>query len=253
MYVRLAFAVAAHMEPDILIVDEVLAVGDAEFQKKCLGKMDEVTHKEGRTILFVSHNLSAISKLCDKVIVLNEGKVVAIKKTEEAIEFYQKQVPAPEENSKQLHINADITATNFLINEKPISSLNPIQSGEEISIECELQNTGEKKTLNIGYGIRRRKDGVIVIFTHAELEGIELTIDEKNKVSMYFEKTRLSPGEYTIEFHAWLEGRLILTEKEIGIISILPCTAFGAEQTFTNFPSVIMTDSKWHVERIFSK
>lgn len=73
MYVRLAFAVAAHLEPDILIVDEVLAVGDADFQKKCLGKMKEVTHADGRTILFVSHNMQAINTLCDKAIWLNKG------------------------------------------------------------------------------------------------------------------------------------------------------------------------------------
>ena len=64
MYVRLAFAVAAHLEPEILVVDEVLAVGDAEFQKKCLGKMDEVSRRHGRTVLFVSHNMEAVLKLC---------------------------------------------------------------------------------------------------------------------------------------------------------------------------------------------
>ena len=75
MYVRLAFAVAAHLEPEILIVDEVLAVGDAAFQRKCLGKMGDVT-KEGRTVLFVSHNLLAIQSLCQRAIWLNEGRVV---------------------------------------------------------------------------------------------------------------------------------------------------------------------------------
>ena len=64
MYARLAFAVAAHLEPDILVVDEVLAVGDAQFQQKCLGKMDEVSRREGRTVLFVSHNMGVIQKLC---------------------------------------------------------------------------------------------------------------------------------------------------------------------------------------------
>jgi lipopolysaccharide transport system ATP-binding protein len=64
--VRLAFAIASHLEPEILLVDEVLAVGDAEFQKKCLGKMEDVSKGEGRTILFVSHNMSAIQKLCNK-------------------------------------------------------------------------------------------------------------------------------------------------------------------------------------------
>lgn len=78
MYVRLAFAVAAHLEPDILVVDEVLAVGDSEFQKKCLGKMKEVSVNEGRTILFVSHNMSAISNLCNRAILLSSGRLTDI-------------------------------------------------------------------------------------------------------------------------------------------------------------------------------
>lgn len=76
MYLRLAFAVAAHLEPDVLIVDEVLAVGDAQFQKKCLGKMSSVS-KEGRTVLFVSHNLTAVRTLCTRAILLRQGRVVA--------------------------------------------------------------------------------------------------------------------------------------------------------------------------------
>src|SRR3989338_8619449 len=75
MYVRLAFAVAAHLEPEILLVDEVLAVGDAQFQKKCLGKMEDVAN-EGRTILFVSHNMAAVKSLCSRTILLDKGKIV---------------------------------------------------------------------------------------------------------------------------------------------------------------------------------
>ena len=88
MYVRLAFSVAAHMEPDILLVDEVLAVGDAEFQKKCLGKMEEVTQAKGRTILFVSHNMAAIQRLCSKTIWLEKGKVKMFGETEEVVNHY---------------------------------------------------------------------------------------------------------------------------------------------------------------------
>ena len=76
MYVRLAFAVAAHLEPEILVIDEVLAVGDAQFQKKCLGKMEDVSKNEGRTVLFVSHNLSAIKSLCTSSIILHQGKKI---------------------------------------------------------------------------------------------------------------------------------------------------------------------------------
>ena len=87
MYVRLAFAVAAHLEPEILIVDEVLAVGDAQFQKKCLGKMEEVG-EEGRTVLFVSHNMSAIEALCSKAILLKSGCIISSGKTEDVVGDY---------------------------------------------------------------------------------------------------------------------------------------------------------------------
>ena len=78
MYVRLAFAVAAHLEPEILIVDEVLAVGDAEFQKKCLGKMDDVSRRSGRTVLLVSHNIAAIRSLSHKVLFLEKGRLIVL-------------------------------------------------------------------------------------------------------------------------------------------------------------------------------
>jgi lipopolysaccharide transport system ATP-binding protein len=88
MYVRLAFAVAAHLEPDILILDEVLAVGDAEFQKKCLGKMREVSHSAGRTILFVSHSMQAVTNLCEKGLWLQHGQVKAIGEASTVVNQY---------------------------------------------------------------------------------------------------------------------------------------------------------------------
>ena len=88
MYVRLGFAIAAHLDPDVLIVDEVLAVGDADFQKKALGKMENVSHGEGRTILFVSHNMSSIINLCNRAILLNEGKIVADGKADKVVRQY---------------------------------------------------------------------------------------------------------------------------------------------------------------------
>lgn len=88
MYMRLAFAVAAHLEPDILIVDEVLAVGDAEFQKKCLGKMHEVSTKQGRTILYVSHNLPSVTNLCNRAMHLQNGKVLEIGPASKIVNSY---------------------------------------------------------------------------------------------------------------------------------------------------------------------
>lgn len=91
MYVRLAFAVAAHLEPEILIIDEVLAVGDAEFQKKCIGKMGEVT-KEGRTVLFVSHNMTAIQNLCSRAILIKSGNLIADDNINNVLNVYKSSV-----------------------------------------------------------------------------------------------------------------------------------------------------------------
>ena len=95
MSVRLAFAVAAHLEPEILIVDEVLAVGDAEFQKKCLGKMEQVTKRDGRTILFVSHNLVTVQSLCKRAVLLEHGTVKKVGATDMIIDTYLNERSAP--------------------------------------------------------------------------------------------------------------------------------------------------------------
>jgi len=88
MYIRLAFAVAAHIEPDILIVDEVLSVGDAEFQEKCMKRMEEISKIEGRTVLFASHNLEAIQRLCNRTVLLEQGRIIRSGKTREVIRSY---------------------------------------------------------------------------------------------------------------------------------------------------------------------
>ncbi len=129
MYVRLAFAVAAHLEPEILIIDEVLAVGDAEFQKKCLGKMDEVA-KQGRTVLFVSHNMGAVKSLCKKGILLNLGEVLFIGNMSNAVEKY-------------LQIS-DTQISHFIFN----NSKTDIAYVTDVTIE----NTNGQEILNIPIG-----------------------------------------------------------------------------------------------------
>jgi energy-coupling factor transporter ATP-binding protein EcfA2 len=108
MYVRLAFSVAAHLEPEILIVDEVLAVGDIAFQKKCLGKMHSVSANEGRTVLFVSHNIDAVRRLCSSAVLLSAGRVKAIGLTQQVLNTYLHdnlpdeplRIPAPDEHAR---------------------------------------------------------------------------------------------------------------------------------------------------------
>jgi lipopolysaccharide transport system ATP-binding protein len=115
MYVRLAFAVAAHLESEILIVDEVLAVGDAEFQKKCLGKMGEVSQGEGRTVLFVSHNMGAIKKLCHKGLLLANGISLFNGNIDKCIDLYldQNKTQAMARFALQNSHQAEITCVNL--------------------------------------------------------------------------------------------------------------------------------------------
>lgn len=138
MYVRLAFAVAAHLESEILIVDEVLAVGDAEFQKKCLGKMGDVSKGEGRTVLFVSHNMGSIQRLCTKSIVLGNGLLISHTDTLTAINQYQK-TQINEVSSKKLDVNYEIK--NVLINPSKIHSLDSLELSFEI-------HSNENRVLN---------------------------------------------------------------------------------------------------------
>ncbi|MCG2613971.1 polysaccharide ABC transporter ATP-binding protein [Terrimonas sp. NA20] len=140
MYVRLAFAVAAHLEPEILVVDEVLAVGDAEFQKKCLGKMDDVSRNQGRTVLFVSHNISAIQQLCNKGIYLERGKLVMQGGIDEVVDRY---VSEGTNNTFTKEPKGDISVTHAEIDKRVNGDLmtvtlyirSNIQSSMPVSID----------------------------------------------------------------------------------------------------------------------
>jgi hypothetical protein len=140
MYVRLAFAVAAHLEPEILIVDEVLAVGDAAFQKKCLGKMSDVAHG-GRTVLFVSHNMSAIQTLCKYGIYLESGAVKAIGTVEAVTNQYLKEASVGYEQrfAKPIELGPCLKLASLDF------TPNPVQSGEDCRFSISFEAT--KKTM----------------------------------------------------------------------------------------------------------
>ena len=117
MTVRLGFSIAAHLEPDILVVDEVLAVGDAEFQKKAIGKMQDVSKGGGRTVLFVSHNMSAIQAFCKTCILLKNGKMISNDKTVEVVSNYLKQNSANKTFNRPPQLNGNPTITKGMIEE----------------------------------------------------------------------------------------------------------------------------------------
>jgi lipopolysaccharide transport system ATP-binding protein len=247
MQVRLAFSVAAHMEPDILIVDEVLAVGDAEFQKKCMGKMEEVTKKDGRTILFVSHNLAAIASLCHTTVVLDNGKIVFHGPTREAIAFYQRRsVTTSSSTPVQLELDhGAVRFSDFTFNDIPSSQASQIASGAPLTIAVRVESNDPSGSLIISYGVRRRSDSVLAVYSHSALEGARLTA-EPGTIEATFDMPRLAPGDYIVEFGAELNGKLGFGEqKEIGFFTIPETIAFKGGLTFKEFPSVVMADSTW--------
>ncbi|MFT3782011.1 MAG: ABC transporter ATP-binding protein [Nibricoccus sp.] len=128
MYVRLAFAVAAHLEPEILIIDEVLAVGDAAFQKKCLGKMRDVAESDGRTVLFVSHNLAAVRQLCSRSLVLQSGQLLADASPPQAISRYMQQMSGAGKTTHYRHIAGDGRAKIKSIQLRSVEAGEPIFS-----------------------------------------------------------------------------------------------------------------------------
>jgi lipopolysaccharide transport system ATP-binding protein len=205
MYVRLAFAVAAHLESETLIVDEVLAVGDAEFQNKCLGKMDSISKGSGRTILFVSHNLNSIQRLCSKGILLENGGLKAIDDMNSIVDLYSN-MSTNGPNSQQFENlnNINYKCKNG-VEIKSIKIDNNIINQEQplvfkIGIDSEFLINGIKVNLSI---INRSDTCVLSAVSHY-ISDSNITIDTNSKcIKIYFNNHRLMPGDYKIKI--WLK------------------------------------------------
>ncbi|HET9478694.1 MAG TPA: ABC transporter ATP-binding protein [Pyrinomonadaceae bacterium] len=203
MYVRLAFAVAAHLEPEILIVDEVLAVGDAAFQKKCLGRMRDVA-STGRTVLFVSHNMAAVSSLCSKAMLLWEGKVqVPLGSVDDAVQHYLKQVHRI--TKTKLAERTDRSGTgkvrinDFGSFDREGNELEFVATGQEIDFRIYYSTNGARaENIVVGIGISAHS-GTFVSLLSNEVAGNAFdSIGKEGYFACKIKKFPLSPGNYTV-------------------------------------------------------
>ena len=153
MYVRLAFAVAAHLESEILIVDEVLAVGDAEFQKRCLGKMNEVSKGEGRTVLFVSHNMASIKQLCNNAIYLKNGFLNKHGEAKEIIDLYANDSLSANSNYLVTGVKRNIHIKSTVMLDKHFAQKSLYSFDEEIFIQFEIEGAKPSSDFKIGFSI----------------------------------------------------------------------------------------------------
>ncbi|MEI6581742.1 MAG: ABC transporter ATP-binding protein [bacterium] len=220
MYVRLAFAVAAHLEPDILIVDEVLAVGDAEFQKKSLGKMKDVTADKNRTVIFVSHNMEAIQSICNKVAWVSNGEIKEFGDTEKVVASYQ----AYDSGANQLSVakrkdrqgTGVARLTGLKVEENIVRS-------KELTIKLAIGSNANEAFVDfkLSLDIYDSRGTNIANLLNSTI-GKKLTIKPgKNIVNVRMTNFNLVPGEYTIntflakdqynsEIFDWLEGAAVL-------------------------------------------
>ncbi|MHB9056552.1 MAG: ABC transporter ATP-binding protein [Paludibacteraceae bacterium] len=219
MYVRLAFAVAAHLEPEILIVDEVLAVGDAEFQKKCLGKMDDVAH-QGRTVLFVSHNMGAIMNLCSFTILLNKGFVETSGQTNDVINHYLNEgvKPSGEEIITAMtpgtHTNEILFSAIriFDINNHPNNQL-PL--GNDVILEMEFEIKDPIKGANIAFHLWNNAGVCVLSSTDIDfsyLNIIQTRLPGKYAARCSIPQEYFRPGRYSLGISASIPGFKVLAD-----------------------------------------
>jgi lipopolysaccharide transport system ATP-binding protein len=250
MYVRLAFSVAAHMESDILLIDEVLAVGDAEFQKKCLGKMDEITKKDGRTIIFTSHNLAAIRELCSKTILLEGGHIKNFGPTEDVIIEYQnllKEGSATDlRKETRRRGNGVIRLTGFSI--ENTSNEHTLISGENVTFVLSYECPHPEKVRTVDVGISIHKNGVLISTIYSSYVKKEFSdIASSGEFRFVAEHLPLTEGVYGIGVRILADGiEADWPKTEISQIEVRNPTEYTQKGYRTHPGSALMVHGTWN-------
>jgi lipopolysaccharide transport system ATP-binding protein len=251
MYVRLAFAVAAYLHPDILIVDEVLAVGDAAFQKKCLGKMGNVA-KEGRTVLFVSHNMAAIQGLCSRCLLLRSGQLVAEGPARNVVEDYFAEVsvgsPALLAQRKDRQGTGEIQFSDVSIFDAKGRPINVALSGQDINIAVSYRSRDNKPI--------SRLDAHITFFTtlgqfmftcSSEASGYSFDpLPPSGQIVCQIPELPLAPGRYTFNLFSTVGGAIADWVQQVGSLDVGAGDFFGTGQLMTR-EGGFLVKNRWTV------
>jgi lipopolysaccharide transport system ATP-binding protein len=256
MKVRLAFSVAAHLEPEILLIDEVLAVGDARFQKKCLGKMREVTG-EGRTVLFVSHNMPSIEALCDRTILLDEGRSIFDGDTGRAINRYlgKSTFAVGACVDLQVHPNRADNSTPIFqqlrilnVQEKETTA---IRLGNDVIFELLLDTDHRKIEFpRIQINILDIRENSVCRFVSDIMDKRLIHLIGKNIVRCYWKDCRLMPGTYSINLHIRDSGVSLDKIIDAASIDVLPSDVHGTGK-LDREAGVFIPDGKWEFKETF--
>ncbi|MDB5200774.1 MAG: Teichoic-acid-transporting ATPase [Ferruginibacter sp.] len=217
MYVRLAFGVAAHLEPEILIVDEVLAVGDAEFQKKALGKMKDVSNREGRTVLFVSHNMDAVETLCEKVLILEHGTIKYDGPAIEGIKNYMRL-----ENTEGVFKVLSQELKWLGLESKP--HYDPV---DDIRFEIAFEASVSIPDFFVDCAIVNEKGEMIVHIKSDTITTARHTGKGKFTVAFELDSPKLVPGHYSLTIYAYNNKQVFFWGENIDAFKITSKSYFG--------------------------
>ena len=268
MHVRLGFSVAAHLDPDILVVDEVLAVGDAEFQKKAVTKMQNVSKEQGRTVLFVSHNMDSIKKLCPRSILLKAGSIIEDGKTEEVIEKYiarEKSDLNPEkiwDGPSKTNTPKGVIPGNELVKPLRVSIQNrygnlcdTFSEIEDIFIEFECEILRESSTMGLGFSVKNHNN-IDVLSLVDNSHGGEYGMAKSGHYvfSTKIKGNFLNDGVYNISIGI-IEGNTAIHTREAGIVSFLIEDTYDVKGVRGLFPykwpgDVVRQKSSWTRKKI---
>lgn len=243
MYVRLAFAVAAHLDPEILIVDEVLSVGDAAFQKKCLGKMGDVA-TEGRTILFVSHNMNALESICSSAILLSDGRVAGQGKAGAVIKSY-----LGSEGTNEVHRRTSRQLRWIGISNR--ESLNDLKPDDNVTLLLEFESTSaDMGFVHVDCAIfNERAENVIHTKSKFVSSGLGIPNDGRFTVEYTIQSPKLAPGSYYLTVYAYKDERELVWVDGIDAFHVTAKPYFGIGEYYDDVRSAILPEYTIAVRR----
>jgi len=253
MYVRLAFAVAAHLEPEILIVDEVLAVGDAAFQAKCLGKMGEVASHDGRTILFVSHNMTAVQSLCHRAVMLEGGRTVAMGATASVVQKYLSDVsvteaaPLDERNDRE----GDGSIRMRWIRVSSCDDDEVVRSNSRLRVQVGYEAKDPVKFAEFWITIRDNESMVGLFQLNNEATGgLPDILPSRGVVTVETEPINLTPGRCFINLGVQKGGVMADYVQYAAIFDVEPEDVYGSGKIPSRQRVMGLIRQKWSVAEV---
>ncbi|MCL4156615.1 UNVERIFIED_CONTAM: hypothetical protein GTU68_002131 [Idotea baltica] len=253
MKVRLAFAVAAHLEPDILVVDEVLAVGDAEFQKKAIGKMQDISRGEGRTVLFVSHNMAAVKNLCTRCIVLEFGKIKYVAETEKAIEYYYelstnliKSIDL-KDRKRTGDLGKQIKIIEVIVNNNNSDENTALATGKKAYFKLIVENKTGIEYINMSFTVSVfNESGSFLFASRSDCISKVYKINKQTQTfTSYIEKLPLNKGEYIINVNCSYSAGMLDSIHEACSFTVQEGDYYGSGKLPAKRRKGVYVDYNW--------